>query len=129
MNRTGVFAVALACAFAAMAPRVGRAQTAQIVPALVGITQSNGTLPCVGTGATACYGIPDGAVALQPEMFIQPGVSATWYAVFQTGAWSGSLSVNFDLVENKVAVQSATASATAAANSTVLVAVVETLGK
>jgi hypothetical protein len=77
----------------------------------------------VGDGTTDCYGIPSGAVALQPNMFISPGVSTTWYAVFQTGAWSGSLSVTFDLVEAGVVAQSATGSATAGGNSTVLVTV------
>jgi len=72
-----------------------------------------------------CYGIPNGAVALQPNMILEPGTTPSWYAVFQTGAWSGSLSVSFQLIENNVAVQSATASAAAAANSTTLVAVPE----
>ena len=115
--------LALLCTIITMLPAACLAQTAQIVPALVGITQSNGILPCVGDGTTNCYGIPAGAVALQPEMFIQPDVAVMWYAVFQTGAWSGKLNVTFDLAENSVVVQSASATATAAANSTVLVTV------
>jgi len=99
--------------------------TAQIVQALVGVTQSNGILPCVGDGSTACYGIPSGAVALQPNMIIAPGTMPSWYVVFQTGAWSGNLSASFQLNEAGTVVQSATASATAQPNSTVLVAVPE----
>jgi hypothetical protein len=123
MRRSYRFAPALMCAAVIIAPAACPAQSAQIVPALVGITQSNQFLPCVGDGTTNCYGIPAGAVAVQPQMFIQPAAPATWYAVFQTGAWSGNLDIKFDLVENKVVVQSATATATAAANSIVLVAV------
>jgi len=123
MHGRSYSALALACACMVVISWTGLAQTAQIVPALVGITQTNGILPCVGDGTTACYGIPAGAVALEPEMFIQPAVPATWYAVFQTGAWSGNLNVTFDLIENKAVVQSATATATAGANSTVLVTV------
>jgi len=97
--------------------------TPQIAQALIGLTGANGTAPCVGDGTAACYGIPNGAVALQPDMLPAPGASSTWYAVFQTAAWSGSLSVSFELLESGASVQTAAGSATAAQNSTILVTV------
>lgn len=108
-------------------PSVRAQSTAQIAQALVGMTATNGTAPCVGDGTTECYGIPSGAVAIQPDMLPAPGATPTWYAVFQTAAWAGNLSVTFELLESGVPVQSATGSATAAQNSTTLVTVPQTV--
>lgn len=100
-------ALGLACQFC-----VGAASTAQVVQAFAGISQGNGTLPCVNPGGpNGCYGVPNGAVAVQPYHFIPPNQQEYYYAAFQTGNWSGTLSVTFQVLEKNVVIQTVTAPA------------------
>jgi hypothetical protein len=94
------------------APTAEAQSTAQIVQAFAGISQGNGTLPCANpAGANGCYGVPNGAVVVQPYHFIPPNQQEYYYAVFQTGNWSGTLSVTFQIAEKGVVIQTVTAPA------------------
>jgi hypothetical protein len=65
-------------------------QAVQIVQSMIGINAESQTTPCLSP-ITTCYGVPSGNVVIQPQTLLTQGTEVTWYAVFQTGTWMGTI--------------------------------------
>src|ERR1700691_2690545 len=85
--------IGLLCCAAPSQTALKGAASLQLIQAFVGFNQPNDLgMPCSG-----CLGFSSSTVWVQPNQFVSPGSTGLYYAVFQNGGWSGSLSASFVL--------------------------------